>query len=432
MKILHKFTLLSLVASLSFGAGYRISEQGGDAVATAAANVATSFGADAVYYNPANMVFIDPRHHFSVSSSWFHTQRMHFKNSSTKYGNLNYDSKSRNGDYYIPSFYLIGPYLTENLRLGLSLATPAGVGMRWDDEYPRSLSKMFYMRVVEFAPNLAYKFSDNFAIGGGVRVVYTEGKIRNQVTNFNPAPGVRIDATRELEGNTVDFGYNLALTYKPLPQWSLAATYRSKVDLTVEGDAKIKSQVTPAAYAMSPALKNFHGIYNGDVLITVPLPAVLTLATSYEWDKWTFMFAYDRTFWSSLEEFDFKYPSEVPAESMFDEPVEKNWHDTNTFRIAAAYQYSPDLRLMAGFAIDEAATKNDKIRFELPDTKSYIYSVGANYKVADNFDITGAFLYQDRQKREVAASSNIPFNNVEGSFGKARVTFVNLTLNYNF
>ena len=42
-----------------------------------------------------------------------------------------------------------------------------------------------------------------------------------------------------IEGDSIDFGYNLALTYKPIKDLTLSATYRSKIDLTVEGKASL-------------------------------------------------------------------------------------------------------------------------------------------------------------------------------------------------
>ena len=156
------------------------------------------------------------------------------------------------------------------------------------------------------------------------------------------------------------------------------------------------------------------------------------MGAAYQWDDWTFSFAYDRTFWSALKEFDFEYARAIPVSAMFDKPVEKDWHDTDTFRFGVAYQYNKDLRLMGGFAIDEAAADANKVRFELPDTKSYIYSLGANYKFSDSFDLTGAALYQDRQAREINSPDSIAFNNLVGEFGRTNILILNLTASYKF
>ena len=347
---------------------------------------------------------------------------------------------------------MFSPFIGENTRFGFSISVPAGMTMKWEDPFPKSIAEHFEIQVIEFAPSIAYLINDQLSFAVGARAVYTSGVVKNEVSNATISaqiPGVgtqsaNLSARRELTGDSWDFGYNLALTYKPTQNLSLAATYRSKVNLTVEGDAKIKSSLDTSnlsalitAYPqLAPLLAQikagYEGEYNGDVSIDIPLPAILTLGAAYQWNDWTFTFAYDRTFWHALKEFDFEYSRQVPVSAMFDKPVEKDWHDTDTFRFGVAYQYDKDLRLMGGFAIDEAAADANKVRFELPDTKSYIYSLGANYKFSDSFDLTGAALYQDRQAREINSPDSIAFNNLVGEFGRTNILILNLTASYKF
>ena len=55
---INKLMVLSLAACTSlYSAGYKIPEQSLNAVALSAAYIANANGADAAYYNPANMVF---------------------------------------------------------------------------------------------------------------------------------------------------------------------------------------------------------------------------------------------------------------------------------------------------------------------------------------------------------------------------------------
>ena len=453
---LQKVFLFGLTASLSVNfacaSGFKIPEQSGDSVAMAASNVATSFSADAAYYNPANMVFMPVNHDFAFSAQYMRLGKLDYHNKSTTFGNANYDTSSKVGNFFVPGIHFISPFVGDRTRFGFSLAVPAGMTMKWSDPFPKSIAEHFEIQVVELAPSIAYLINDQLSFAVGARAVYTSGVVKNEVSNATISaqiPGVgtqsaNLSARRELTGDSWDFGYNLALTYKPTQNLSLAATYRSKVNLTVEGDAKIKSSLDTSnlsalitAYPqLAPLLAQikagYEGEYNGDVSIDIPLPAILTLGAAYQWNDWTFSFAYDRTFWSALKEFDFEYARAVPVSAMFDKPVEKDWHDTDTFRFGVAYQYNKDLRLMGGFAIDEAAADANKVRFELPDTKSYIYSLGANYKFSDSFDLTGAALYQDRQAREINSPDSVAFNNLVGEFGRTNILILNLTASYKF
>lgn len=453
---LKKFFLFNLTAGLAVNfacaSGFKIPEQSGDSVAMATSNIAHSFSADAAYYNPANMVFMPVHHEFSFSNSYLRLGKLNYRNASTTFGDANYDTSSKVGHFYAPGIHMIFPFVGDRTRFGFSFAAPAGLTMKWSDPFPRSIAEHFEIKVIEFAPSIAYMINDQLSVAAGIRAVYTSGKVKNEVSNAEisasiPGVGSRsgsLSARRDLKGDSWDFGYNIALTYRPIENLSFAATYRSKINLTVEGEAKIKSSLNVPGAAnllmaypqLAPMLAkikaDYEGLYNGDVSIDIPLPAILTLGTSYQWSDWTFNFAYDRTFWSRLKEFDFEYAKKVPVSTLFDKPVEKDWHDTDTFRFGVAYQYSDKLRLMSGFAIDEPAADANKVRFELPDTKSYIYSLGANYKFNESFDLTGAALYQDRQKREINSPDSIAFNNLVGDFERTNIWILNLTLNYKF
>lgn len=440
---LQKVFLFGLTASLAVNfacaSGFKIPEQSGDSVAMATSNIAYSFGADAAYYNPANMVFMHAGHEFALSGQYLRLGSLKYSNRSTTFGNANYDTSSEVGHFFVPGLHMFSPFIGENTRFGFSISVPAGMTMKWEDPFPKSIAEHFEIQVVELAPSIAYLINDQLSFAVGARAVYTSGVVKNEVSNAEIYRGINLNARRELKGDSWDFGYNLALTFKPTQDLSFAVTYRSKVDLTVEGDAKIKSSLDTSNLLPGPMpsivarLKAaYEGEYNGDVSIDIPLPAILTLGAAYQWDDWTFSFAYDRTFWSALKEFDFEYARAIPVSAMFDKPVEKDWHDTDTFRFGVAYQYNKDLRLMGGFAIDEAAADANKVRFELPDTKSYIYSLGANYKFSDSFDLTGAALYQDRQAREINSPDSIAFNNLVGEFGRTNILILNLTASYKF
>lgn len=423
MKIIN-LGFACLISMSCFASGFRIPEQSGDGVALATSNIAKSFGADAAYYNPANMVFLPNEHLMTMSNSYFHAGVQKFKNKSNRFGKLNYDTNSKDGNFYVPGFHFVAPFY-DNFRFGFSVASPAGISVRWDDSYPRALAEIFQIKIAEINPSIAYQINDKLSVGFGLRAVYTQAKAINNL-KFSVAPGINAQARRKLEGDSLNFGYNLALTYKPIEDLSLSATYRSKVDMKIKGDADINVGLD----VMGRSLRQK---YKGGSNVTIPLPATLTLASAYEYNDFTFMFAYDRIFWSSLKNLDFDYDGKVPLEAMFDDPIEKNWKDSDAYRFGVAYQYNPKLRLMAGIAYDEATVDSNKVKFELPDTHSFVYSAGANYEINDNLSLGLSYLYQDRKKRRVNSKDKfIAFNNVDGEFDRNYISILNLSIDYRF
>lgn len=102
--------LLSLFAAcaVASAAGYKVPEQSADGVGVAASNIATSFGADAAYYNPANMVFLpDQRHYFEQGIAWFHIDRSKFKADNGKtYKSEKFDSAASTFQFVTPAYSL--------------------------------------------------------------------------------------------------------------------------------------------------------------------------------------------------------------------------------------------------------------------------------------------------------------------------------------
>lgn len=414
--------VLSIVACVSLlnAAGYKVPEQSLDSISLAASNVAASFGPDAAYYNPANMMFLDEsRHYFENNLAWFHIDPVKFKlNDGREFESQKFDSMAS-------TFHFVSPEYYQNWRFGLSLAVPAGIGIGWTDADAAFTGRRFKLKVIELNPSVAYRVTDSFAIGVGARAVYTKGRVVTELYG---------NGQRELEGDSIDYGYNLAMTYKPTQDWTLAATYRSKVNLTLDGDANIDAKYPHPLGATIPLS------YKGGVNVTIPLPAQLVLATSYKIKDTTLMFAYERTFWSKFTGYDFEYPERTASTNpvvntifgrLYDNKVEKKYRDTNTFRIGVAHDVSDKLRVMAGFAYDQKAAKEpSSVSFDLPDTKSYAYSLGLNYKATENLELTLGGLYQDRQEQK-AQMKAIP-NDVHGEFSKAKIWIVGTGLKYKF
>lgn len=416
---MFKKIALSAFASLSLlnAAGYKVPEQSSDSLSLAASNIAFSFGPDAAYYNPANMVFLpDSRHYFENTLAWFHIDPLDFKNKNgkDKFTSNKFDSMAS-------TFHFVSPEYYENWRFGLSLAVPAGLGIGWNDPHPSFTGKRFKLKSVELNPSIAYRISDSFAIGGGLRAVYTKGRVATDLYGLGQ---------RELKGDSIDYGYNLAITYKPTSDLSFAATYRSQVDLSIKGKADISSSLRALGY-------------NGGVSVEIPLPATLALATSYKINNTTLLFAYERTFWSKFKGYDFEYnnpPNNGMFKALFDDKVNRNYQDSNAFRFGIAYDVNENLRVMGGFAYDQNGANDPKsVSFDLPDTKAYVYSAGLTYKATENLEFGLGGLYQDR--KSVSSEVKIATPNpqrlfiagaMNGDFSDAKIWIIGTSIKYKF
>jgi long-chain fatty acid transport protein len=365
-------TLLSLSAATLLASGYRIPEQSLNSVALSAAYVAGANGADASYYNPANMSFMENGAFTEVAMTYINLPKVDFSGTAP----VAYSADSKEEQFLMPNLHYVSP-MVGNWRYGLSITAPAGLSKRWDETFPKASAEEFTLKVIEVNPTASYLVNDNLSLGFGLRGVYTEGVIKQQQAG---------KYQNKMDADSIDFGYNLALSYKPIQDLTLAATYRSKVNLTVSGDA----ETTLGGDNRS-----------GGVSTHIPLPASLAVAAAYTMNKTTAEFVYERTYWSAYDSLDFQFDN-TNAEAALGVKRQKNWKDVNAYRIGVSHQYSDALKLMAGFAIDKTPTPDNTLGFELPDSDAKLYSVGFEYKLSQNLKMGLAYLYDVKEDRTVS------------------------------
>jgi long-chain fatty acid transport protein len=400
-------TLLSLSAATLLASGYRIPEQSLNSVALSAAYVAGANGADASYYNPANMSFMENGAYTEVALTYINLPEVSYTDSL----NSAYSGDSKEEKFLMPNLHYVSP-MVGNWRYGLSITAPAGLSKRWDESFAKRTAEEFTLKVIEVNPTVSYLVTDQFSIGFGLRGVYTDGVVKS---NY-PA----VTTSRDLTGDSIDFGYNVALSYKPIKDVTLAATYRSKVDLTVEGDATLNG------YGGS----SYPG---GGASVSIPLPASLALAAAYTYDKTTVEFVYERTYWSSYKDLDFDYDYALSGSlATFDRPIGKNWKDSNAYRIGLSHQCTDNLKMMVGFAIDKSPVPDSTLGFELPDSDAKLYSIGFEYKVTQNLKMGLAYLYDDKEDRTVTNRSVSNTTAPYGTFTDSSAHLVTASFKYKF
>jgi len=409
-KIVKGLALSAIASSVVMAGGYKIPEQSLNSMALGAAYVAHTTGADTNYHNPANMAFMDAdRSYVEGGLTLAHLPSNVFQSLPE------YSGESETEDILIPFFHYVAPAMGD-FRWGVSMVAPGGLTKRWETPFQKLVAEEFTLKVVELNPSMSYKIADNFSIGGGLRFIYSEGKVKSDGTH--PDLGY---LKRDMEGDTFEFGYNLAMTYKPTSDINFAVTYRSKIDLDEEGTA---------------TLTGGGAIYDGDASVSVPLPAALNIALSKTWnDKFTLEFNYERTYWSSYETLDFNYGISLldvnfPLYAAFDTSKAKNWKDTNTFRVGATIEMDNKITVMMGFAIDETPVPHDTLSFELPDSDAKIFSMGFRYQQTDNLSWGAAFLYDSKESRTVMQGMEDNFINGTFHEGGAFLTTVGIAYEY--
>lgn len=413
-KTIGLIALAAIISATSaYASGYRIPEQSVNSIARAGAYIAHTPGADASYFNPANMSFLGDR-------SYLEADLMYIKLTSVEYTDNRssfYSGDSEDENFFLPTLFAVSPDYN-NFRVGLSLTYPGGLAKSWNDPYPRTFSEETRLTIAELAASVSYNIKDIASVAAGLRGIYGDATLKSYGLISQSYGGVV--ASRNMDGDTIEFGYNLAASAKPMDNMNLSVTYRSNVDLDLEGDAALW---TNASFAGPP-------MYNGTGNVTVPLPAVLSVAASYTFiDQLTVELEWDRTYWSEYEQLDINYDTSLRnmfLVAAFDDAKPKNWDDTDAWRIGVEYNMKNGFILMGGFAIDENPSPDSTLGFDLPDSDAKLYSIGMRYQANDNLEVGIAYLYDDKEKRSVSNSM------VNGTFTDSAAHLLTVGMAYTF
>jgi len=410
---MKKIIAMSLMASsLLVAGGYKIPETSTNSVALSGANVAHTSSADAAYDNPANMIFMEDKQQLEVDLMYIGLSSTNFQGKVSGTGPHDLNSEPQN--FIIPSVHYVSPKLGENgVRVGLSIVVPGGLSRQWKEEPAKTAAEEFTLQLVEINPTVAYEITDDLAMAFGFRLVHSNGVVKSDGTHPTYAK-----ISRDMKGDSIDYGYNFALAYHPTSNLELALTYRSKVNLTVDGSADL-------------SVVNGTSTYSGDASVTLPLPATLILASAYTFpSETTVEFIYEISYWSAYDSLDFKYGGTPnTATAIFGASVAKNWKDTNTFRLGLTQELD-SMTLMGGVVYDESPTPESTLNFESPGSNSLSVSLGGRYQVNESIDVGLSALYSMKEDRTVTTPTNT--NGINGTFSNSNVLIVSAGLGYKF
>lgn len=408
---MRTLVLFSAAAAVAMAGGYSIPENSINSVALSAAYVAHANGADAAYYNPAALVYSDDANQLEIDATYIGLNAINYQGTYASTGAAVYNINSEHENFLVPTFHFASKKLGESgARVGLSIVSPAGLSKRWTQAPGIYSAQEFTLKTVEINPSFAMPLNEKLSFGAGFRLIKSSGVVKASGTGFS----------QDMEGDGVNYGYNLALNYRPSTDLSLAATYRSNVDLNVEGNANLF-----AVLATSPSLVTFRGNYGASV--SVPVPAALNLAASYTFDSGTTLEAvYTRTLWSKYESIDFNFDNST-AEAVFGRIKPKNWRDTNSYRLGVT-QKLDRWTAMAGIAYDQTPAPVKTLGYELPDSDALIVSVGGRYQIDPHWNVGLAALADLKKSRTVSGNDG----GINGEFSNARAYLVTAGIGYRF
>ena len=365
--------ILGLTAQ-SFGAGFRVSEQGAKAMGMANAFAAQADDPSALAFNPAGIAF-QKGIQASIGTTAILVPQTEFTGTTKISGATQVNEKANRDMFFPPNAYFTVALESMPLSFGLGINSFFPLSKRWDVSTAfRDSIQEISIKPVNFQPTVAYRFDSlNLALAAGVDVTYAQVSLQKMpFTNFPPPAGPYTPLVElGVDGTATGLGYNFGLQWKPCKTVSFGAAYRSQVELDISGDA---NYVT-----VNPAVTGAIGLpatAKSTASTQITLPDIITLAVAYKpVDKLTLEFDAERTGWSSYKKLQIQFDGAAFA-AFNSKPDYKNWEDVWAYRFGAQYAASKNIDLRAGYAFDTSPVPDSSLGPELPDADRHNYSIG--------------------------------------------------------
>ena len=373
MKKLLSLALVLASTSAVFTGGYRVSLQGQKQLAMGHTGVAVVNSAEVGFFNPAGMSFLEKKFNLSVGGTGIFT--------STSFQNSTYNWTAESNNVGTP-FAVHATYrLTDWLTAGLSIYTPYGSSVEYDQDWAGShLVNNINLQAIFIQPTLAVRVGEHFSFGGGP--IFVQGSVnfnRNLNRSLTDEAGNRSDLTIDAQGISA-MGYTAGFMFNPSDKVRLGMNYRSEITMEAR-DGKATFSDVPAYAA---------GVYsNTQFDADLPLPAELTVGMSVQAsDKLLLAFDYNYALWSAYESLDVKFANGIATSVN-----PRNYKNAGTYRLGAQYNATEKIDVRAGWYFDESPVQDGYFAPETPRNDGMGITGGLTYNINSKLGVDFSFLY---------------------------------------
>lgn len=479
--IVRRLALAAVVAALTVPAvlasGFHVYEQGSKASGQAVAFIARADDASAAYYNPAAVTKLEGLNiDFGFSAVFLGDTTFTWQGQETAanplYGVTTppYASPTLVGTEYDMKDHTPTPahlgitYKAPGSKLGFSfsLTNPFGLVTDWSND-PNFTGRFSAwktdLRTFDLAANVAYDFGGGWSASLGLNYLYTDLRsfsrwVQVPVPLGSGGPIVRANLLSDLEGDGGEIGFNGAVHFRN-DQWAFGATYRSKFDVEIDGDATFDFLGVTEGAGLPPEVvggiaQNLAALFpaqggKGELR----LPATFGLGIAYVGlENWEFELDVSRIAWSHFDEIPLTFERGIGPTAQRVRAVEENWDDSTAFRFGTSYDINETNQIRAGVYVEDNPIPARTLRPSIPDGDRTGATLGYGLKFGKfGFDIYWLHIFIDDTTVRLADTNATPAavpqaiplvttTNAEeiGRIGtyESAIDLVGITLSYKF
>jgi long-chain fatty acid transport protein len=452
------FLGLLICGTSAFAGGYQLNEHGARAMAMGGAYVAQASDGSAIYFNAAGLAF---QSGFKVMvGTTIIMPSGSFKPTASTKGSATtpYTTETKMADQ---TFTPINAYITyafnNGLVVGIGVYNGYGLGTEWPINWDgRQMAVKADLMTWYINPTVAYKFSDQFAVGAGISYVSGSVKLKQRVTTLSnlfstplPTPASN-DGTVALDGTGNAINWNVGVMYKPTADLSIGVSYRALTKIDFSGTATFTDMGMLGGGTFPPVgtLPNFFP--GGTGKTTLPFPSNLFAGIAYNITKdFTVEADFQYVGWSAYDQLVLDIPTgpsvTLPAALGGSKlgpyqgasTLVKNWDDAYLIRVGGEYRMDK-LALRAGFIYDKTPQPDAVVEPMLPDANRIEGTVGFGYDVSTNVNISATYQFISFSDRNATVSYKTalpvvvsPATTISGAYSNSANLFgVNVGLSF--
>lgn len=360
-------------ANLASAAAFGLIEQNASGMGNAYAGAAAvAEDASIIFFNPAGMSLLQGRqvvvagHVISVSAK-FQDQG---STTPPAFGPTTGGNGGEAGDTaVVPNFYFSMPF-NDRVSFGVGVNVPFGLATEYDDDWVgRFQGIKSELTTINLNPSVSLKVNEAFSLGAGINYQQIDVELTNAVVLAPPVFGGLAEGRAKLEADGDAWGWNVGAIWQMTPMTRLGVAYRSELDYELEGQIGVSQASNGAAVPLA----------SGPARADVTLPDSLSLSLAHQMnDRLQLLADATLTNWSSIQAIDIRDGNSGAVRDRLTLDFDDSWR----YSIGANFKLNEEWILKGGIAYDETPVKGATSRtVRLPDNDRTWVSVGAQMKV---------------------------------------------------
>lgn len=402
--------LVLLISQMSFAAGFGIYEWSARGNALGGATVGRADDPSAIASNPAGITQLDGLQVLAGFTAIHPVVDIRTGNTW---------STSDKDSLWIPPHFYATWKVNDRYSIGLGTFSRFGLGSVFDENWQGKYNS--YEAIIEsmsINPNVAVKVTDKLSAAFGVEAMYMNFSQKKKTDALGP------DIDAHLEADGMGYGFNMALHYQPCDYAKLGLSYRSPVEMKLNGDADFTGVPEPQ--------KTLGFFPDTSASGSVTLPDSFSFGVAlYPMEKLSVEVGAVYTLWSKYDKLEINYGKPLnpfnPASDQISIP--KNWDDVWRFNIGVEYAVLDWLDLRAGYVFDQSPVQDETIDYMVPANDRHLLNGGLGFHW-DSWVVDVNYTYLMIMDRDIQARGADRV--LAGEIDNADAHMVGLSVGYKF